>query len=270
MKYTLVLLAFIFPFQGNSTSDMVLIPAGEFWMGRFHMWLLDELGMHLRLRLDDQPAHLVRLDDYFIDKNEVTNEDYARFLQATGHRKPFHWVKGEYSEGEEKYPVYNVSWDDAEAYCKWIGKRLPTEAEWEKAARGGRERTMFPWGDELTPGGARGRGVNEGIEGDALAKRARYGAPNGPTKVGSYAPNGYGLHDMIGNVAEWVADWYNRTYYSVTPDSNPEGPQSGLYRVSRGAGWSVSDERILAASYRNYVNPEHRSNAIGFRCAKTK
>jgi len=247
--------------NGQAPADTVVIPAGEFWMGRQHMWLIDELGMHLRLRLDDQPSHLTFVNDFYIDKYEVTNEKYARFVQATSRRKPFHWVGGKLPQGAEQLPVYNVSWDEADAYCKWEGKRLPTEAEWEKAARGGSDKvTMYPWGDQLNPGGGRGAAP--------AAKPAHFGFPNGPTKVGSYPPNGYGVYDMIGNVAEWTADWYQRTYYSVSPEKNPPGPESGIYRVFRGSSWSDADERILGVHYRNFTNPELRTNVLGFRCAK--
>jgi iron(II)-dependent oxidoreductase len=254
-------------------DDMVLAPAGEFWMGRQHMWLIDELGMHLRLRLDDTPAHLTYLDDYTIDKYEVTNEKYARFVEATKYRTPFHWVGGKVPQGKEQFPVYNVSWDDAVAYCKWAGKRLPTEAEWEKAARGGSDKTtMYPWGDSLNPGGGRGgRGAAPAAGTPAPpGKPAHFGFPNGPTKVGSYPPNGYGIYDVLGNVAEWTADWYNRTYYSVTPDKNPSGPDKGMYRVFRGSSWSDSDERMLAIHYRNYTNADLRTNVIGIRCAQSR
>jgi formylglycine-generating enzyme len=257
------------PLPAQAPADMVAIPAGEFWMGRQHMWLLDELSMHLRLRLDDTPAHLTYLDDFYIDKYETTNEQYGRFADATKHRKPFHWKGGKMPEGKGAYPVYNVSWDDADAYCKWSGKRLPTEAEWEKTARGGSDQiTMYPWGDQLNPGGG-GRGAAPGT-GTAPAKPAHFGYPNGPTKVGSYPPNGYGVHDIIGNVAEWTADWYQRTYYSVSPEKNPPGPDSGMYRVFRGSSWADSDERMLAIHYRNYTNAELRTDVLGIRCAKSK
>jgi len=252
--------------QTAPPDGMVLIPAGEFWMGRVHMWLIDELEMYLRLRMDDQPAHIVNLDNYYIDKYEVTNADYARHAEAVKARKPFHWMAGKVPAGQEDYPVYNVSWDEAAAYCASAGKRLPTEAEWEKAARGGREKTLYPWGDELVPRPAGAGGGRGG--GGAAAKLAQYGGASGPTKVGSYPPNGFGLFDMVGNVNEWVADFYKRTYYSVTREANPRGPESGPYRVIRGASWSETDERILAVHYRNYTDPGHRSNVIGFRCAR--
>jgi formylglycine-generating enzyme required for sulfatase activity len=251
----------------DASSNMVRISAGEFWMGRTQNWLVDELGMHLRPRLDDQPVHLVYLDSYWIDKYEVTNGEYARFTEATGHRKPFHWVGGKVPSGQEKFPVYNVTWDDAVAYCGFVGKRLPTEAEWERAARGGVEKSPYPWGAELGTRTRRRGGEESDSGGQPQPKRARFGFPNGPTVVGSHDPNGFGLYDVIGNVWEWVADWYDQNYYSVSPDKNPQGPETGLYRVIRGGGWSDNDDRILALHYRNFTNQTLPSSTVGFRCA---
>jgi formylglycine-generating enzyme required for sulfatase activity len=249
------------------TSNMAKIPAGDFWMGRTYNWLLDELDMHLRPRLDDQPVHLVSLDAFWIDKYEVTNGEYARFTEATGRRKPYHWIGGKVPAGREKFPVYNVTWDDAVAYCQSVGKRLPTEAEWERAARGGVEKAMFPWGAEL---GARRGGEDSAAGAEPPAKRARYGFPNGPAAVGSFAPNGFGLYDVTGNLWEWVADWYGQNYYAVSPDKNPQGPPTGLYRVIRGGGWSDVDERILALHYRNFTNQDLPSSTVGIRCARSQ
>jgi len=250
--------------------NMVQIPAGEFWMGRTHMWLIDELGMHLRARLDDQPAHLVYLDSFWMDKFEVTNQDYARFTDATSHRRPYHWIDNKIPTGKEKLPVYNVSWDDAVDYCRFLGKRLPTEAEWERAARGGIDQTLYPWGEQLRPGVA-GRGGGGGRGADASAnppaKLAHYGFPNGPAAVGSYPPNKFGLYDVTGNLWEWTNDWYGHSYYSISPDKNPKGPETGIYRVIRGGGWSDSDERLLTLHYRNFTNPDHRTPTVGLRCA---
>jgi formylglycine-generating enzyme required for sulfatase activity len=253
--------------EGKTPKDMAQIPAGEFWMGRTYNWLLDELGMHLRVRLDDQPVHLVYLDSYWIDKYEITNQDYERFVKATGHRKPFHWIAGRVPAGQERFPVYNVTWDDAVTYCQFVGKRLPTEAEWERAARGGVEKAMFPWGARLGQSGRRGEDESEGEA--AQKKQARWGYPDGATAVGSYAPNGFGLYDVTGNVWEWVSDWYEQYYYSVSPDRNPRGPETGMYRVIRGGGWADNDERILALHYRNFTNQSLPSNTVGFRCART-
>lgn len=247
----------------ESPSDMVLIPAGEFWQGRVYYTLIDELGMLARARMDDLPSHQVYLDAFLIDKYEVTNGDYLRFVEATKHRKPFHWVGGKIPDKQEKFPVYNVSWDDASAYCSWAGKRLPTESEWEKAARGGTDRKRFPWGDQLATNGGGGRGGGGGT------KLAHYGWADGPVAVGTYAPNGYGVYDMVGNIAEWVNDWYQQNYYSVSPDKNPPGPASGLYRIVRGNAWNADDDRHLAVNYRNFSEQGTRTVTIGFRCAKT-
>ena len=185
-------------------------------------WLVDELGMHLRPRLDDQPVHRVYLDSYWIDRYEVTSR-YARFVEATGRRRPFHWIGGKVPAGQEEFPVYNVTWDDAVAYCGFVGRRLPTEAEWERAGRGGVEKSMYPWGSELGTKTRRQAGEQSDPGGPPPPKRARFGFPNGPPAVGSFAPNGFGLYDVIGNVWEWVSDWYEQNYYSVSPDKNPPG-----------------------------------------------
>jgi formylglycine-generating enzyme required for sulfatase activity len=252
---------------------MSLIPGGEFWMGRTHMFLFDELSWTARARLDDLPANVVHVDAFYMDKYELTNQDYARFVEVTGHTKPWHWAGGKINPGQEKWPVYNVSWDDAAAYCSWSGKRLPTEAEWEKAARGGLDRKLYPWGDQT--GESKEGGSAE--EGGRELKLAHYGFPNGPAPVGSYPPNGYGLFDVTGNVWEWVSDWYARDYYAAPPAKNPQGPDRGTYRVVRGGGWTNdSDElwrsgqrSLLGVHYRNYAPPSQTSFAFGFRCAKS-
>ena len=207
--------------KGSTIPGMVYVPAGSFALESDHVD--------------------IALPAYWMDQYEVTNENYARFAEATGRRKPFHWIGGKIPPGQEKFPVYNVTWDDAVAYCTFLGKRLPTVAEWERAARGGVEKTMFPWGNELEAQGRRQAGGGEQSESrQEPAKRARYGYPNGAVPVGSYAPNGFGLYDVVGNVWEWVSDWYEQYYYSVSPEKNPQGPDTGLYRVIRGGGWSGS------------------------------
>jgi formylglycine-generating enzyme required for sulfatase activity len=232
---------------------MVSIPAGEFWMGRAEFqYLVDRNNEIERDRLDDGPAHKVYLKSFYMDKYEVTNEEYARFTDTTAATPPWYWPHGKVPKGEEQRPVYNVSWAEATAYCSWAGKRLPTEAEWERAARGGLERKRFPWGDD-----------------EAIRNKAHLGFPWGPTKVGSFPPNDYGLYDMIGNVWEWTNDWYNRDYYAVSPDRNPEGPKTGTYKVIRGAGWTDGDDpRNLMVSHRSYVDPTTRAFTIGVRCVK--
>ncbi len=236
--------------QGREAPPgMALIPAGEFLMGRSHATPDDETGMRPLVLRDDRPAHTVRLDAYYLDIVEVAHADYARFVAATGHRAPYHWTAGAMPAGLEAHPIYNVVWEDARAYCAWAGKRLPTEAEWERAARGGLEQARYPWGDDKpTP---------------ALA---RYGTPRGPAPGGRFPANGFGLHDMAGGVAEWCADWFARTYYAGSPAENPQGPADGQYRIVRGGAWSDGPNRITVF-FRNWVRPNQRTPNLGFRCA---
>ena len=238
--------------SSDAPSDMVLIPAGEFWMGRAEFqYLFERNNVIERDRLDDGPAHLVYLDAFYIDKYEVTHEAYARFAEATHIKLPWYWPHGKIPKDHEQLPVYEVDWSEASAYCAWAGKRLPTEAEWERAARGGLDRKKFVWGDE------------------EQLNSAHLNYPWGPLKVGSFPPNGYGLYDVIGNVWEWTSDWYNRDYYTVTADRNPKGPDTGIYRVIRGAGWTDGyDGRNLMVSHRSYADPTTRAFTIGIRCAK--
>src|SRR5262245_53692771 len=128
-------------------QEMIQIPAGKFWIGRAYTIYADSADLVPIDKLDDRPANNIYLDAFFIDKYEVTNADYAKFVQATGTKPPWHWPQGKILAGKEKLPVYNVNWFEATAYCKWAGKRLPTEAEWEKAARGGLDRNHYAWGD---------------------------------------------------------------------------------------------------------------------------
>jgi len=232
----------------QAPANMVLIPAGEFWMGRTHTTSLEQAIILERDRRDDQPAHKIHVDAFYVDKYEVTNVEYARFVDATSAARPWHWPAGKVAQGEERWPVSNVTWTEADAYCRWAGKRLPSEAEWERAARGGLDRKRYPWGDE----GAR--------------DRAHTSSATGPTAVGSFAPNAYGLHDLAGNVWEWTSDWYERDYYAVSPDRNPPGPAKGDYKVIRGGGWT---EGAQMTAFRNYAETEMRTLIIGFRCART-
>ncbi len=250
----------------EAPGGMVLIPGGEYWMGRTHFFLIDEVGWAERDRRDDTPAHKVHVDPFYMDQYEVTNEDYAKFVEATGATKPWYWRDGKILSGEERFPLHDVNWHEAEAYCRAAGKRLPTEAEWERAARGGLDREKFSWGDGTLGMG----GYDAEPAGEATAKKpAHAGYPWGPAKVGSYPPNAYGLYDIIGNVWEWTGDWYARNYYSVTPARNPQGPATGQYRVIRVGGCSDDDERNLMNHYRNYSDPQARAFTIGFRCVKS-
>src|SRR5215470_4107028 len=139
--------AFPLAAQTAAPENMVQIPAGKFWMGRAYTIYTDSADLVPIDKLDDRPANNIYLDAFYIDKYEATNADYAKFVQATGAKPPWHWPKGKIEDGKEKLPVYNVNWFEATAYCKWAGKRLPTESEWEKAARGGLDRNRYSWGD---------------------------------------------------------------------------------------------------------------------------
>jgi len=250
------------------SAGMSLIPAGDFWMGRTFFFLPDAIGYFERDRQDDFPAHRIYLSAFYIDQYEVTNEEFARFLAAKGGTRPWHWAHGEIPKGEEKFPVYNVDWYQADAYCGWAGKRLPTEAEWEKAARGGLERNRYAWGNSLTTGSVEATPAANGRR--AAAKPPANVASKGPVEVGKYPPNGYGLFDMTGNVWEWTHDWYERNYYSISPLENPQGPEAGTVKVFRGAGWIDVDERNWMPSFRNYADPLERAPTIGFRCAASR
>jgi sulfatase modifying factor 1 len=232
---------------------MVEIKAGEFWMGRVQMFRPDEQGYFLRPRIDDLPAHLIHIDTFFIDKTEVTQDDYSKFVQAAKHRVPFHWKDGRIPEGQGQFPAYNVSWDDADAYCKWAGKRLPTEAEWEKAARGGAEALRYPWGKDIDSSHAN-------YLTDPATKSGR-----GTRPTGTYPPNAYGLYDMCGNVWEWTSDWYSAEYYGLGEVRDPRGPASGTLRTVRGGSWVNHDVSMLRTAYRHQVPPDTYAHSVGFR-----
>jgi len=232
---------------GKDGVPMVLIPAGEF-----------EMGDHFNEgSSNERPVHTVYLDAFYIDKYEVTVGQYKKFISETGHRALPDWVP-EYSPTDE-HPVVGVSWHDAVAYAEWAGKRLPTEAEWEKAARGGLVDKRYPWGDEAPDAGGKYRANYD--PGDNDADGYEYTAP-----VGSFPPNGYGLYDMAGNVWEWCADWYDSNYYSNSPRENPRGPSTGSSRVVRGGSWYYSPG-YLRVAYRYYRDPTLTYGHLGFRCS---
>lgn len=226
---------------GPDAEEMVLIPAGEFVMGA------DEDST------DHGPAHRVVLSGYYIDRHEVTNARYAEFCEATGRALPMFWGMDAFRSGPAfpDHPVVGVSWNDAVAYARWRGKRLPSEAEWERAARGGREGAAFAHGDTLTPE-------------DANHARSAHG---GPVAVGSYPANGYGLFDMTGNVCEWVADRYAADSYATGGGRDPAGPAHGRFRVIRGGGWH-SGPSCCQVHYRNALPSNWLDFNVGFRCAK--
>ena len=234
-----------------SESGMVSIPAGEFLRGRTYQWSDYDVKWYPNPAKDDLPVKRLTLDAFRIDEAEVTNQRYSQFVKATGHAKPYYWRNGEIPAGKEKHPVVNVTWQDAAAFCAWEGKRLPTEAEWERACRGPvSDNRMFPWGDR-----------------SPTAKDAHYGVVHGPVEVCTKERNEFGLCDIIGNVWEWTADWYERKYYEAAPDRNPKGPEKGLYRVIRGGSWFDQPKLFLSCSYRSWAREAERSPTIGFRCA---
>ena len=226
----------------GDSAPMVLIPAGEFQMGS------DDHSDN------EKPMHTVYLDAFYIDKYEVTNSQYKKFVDATEHKAPRYWDNP--GLNAPNHPVAGVSWQDAMSYCEWAGKRLPTEAEWEKTARGGLIGKTYPWDGNLT----RDNANYDGIGGQDEWK---YTAP-----VGSFPPNGYGLFDMAGNVYEWCADWYGEHYYAASPRENPTGPSSGTTRVMRGGSWRNASKGLCVA-FRNDSDPASATKDFcGFRCAR--
>jgi serine/threonine-protein kinase len=217
---------------------MIYIPAGEFLMGSNNGYD------------DEKPQRRVYLDGYWIYKYPVTVAQYRKFCRVTGRQEP----PPPYWGWEDDHPIVNVSWHDAVAYCEWAGVRLPTEAEWEKAARGTDGR-KYPWGNEW--------------DGSKCANSVGSNNLRSTAPVGSY-PQGvspYGVHDMAGNVWEWCADWYDGNYYRSAPSKNPQGPSSGERRVLRGGSWNRVGENNFRAADRNRYNPDYRWYNNGFRCA---
>lgn len=228
-------------------EELVRIPAGPFIRGT------------IQGGFDEQPERKIYLDEFFIDRYEVTNAQYAAFVKATGHRKsgpPSRYAKNTGRMKGVNQPAVYVSWEDAKAYCEWRGRRLPTEAEWEKAMRGTDGR-LWPWGNVEMPGGANWGRINDGFEVTAPVGRVRSDA------------SPYGVMDGAGNVMEWVEDWYLEGAYAAAAERNPESPEYGTYKVLRGAGYtsSGSDLRITA---RSKMMADFRDETIGFRCAQSK
>ncbi|TAJ08876.1 MAG: hypothetical protein EPO61_08200 [Nitrospirae bacterium] len=222
---------------GKDGAPMVLVPAGEFTMA------------------SGSATRRVALDAFYLDKYEVTVARYGKFLTATKRKEPENWGNSyTYQAGQ---PITGVTWDDALAYCQWAGKRLATETEWEKAARGTDGR-LYPWGNDPPDP----RLANYQVE-------SGYSSTAGLKAVGSYeeGKSPYGAHDMAGNVWEWVADWYDEDYYRHGPNQNPSGPASGEEKVIRGGSWDFQARALLTVSRMSYA-PTMRTGFIGFRCAQ--
>ncbi len=259
-------------------SGAVPIPGGRFTMGGGE-------------RIEENPPHLVMVPSFAIDTHEVTVERFSTFIAATQNRteaekwgwsgvfdiqkqdwKPVNgatWkeVGGPGSKPSAlNDPVTHVSWNDAAAFCAYEKGRLPTEAEWEYAARGGREGEIFPWGNELRPGGKPAANWWQGV---FPSKPTREDGFLSRAPVGRFKPNGYGLYDMIGNVWEWNADWFDAGYYSESPVENPKGPAQGKDRVMRGGSWMCSENfcRNFRNAARSFAAPDSGLDNLGFRCA---
>ncbi len=244
-------------------DDMVLVPAGEFIMG-------SDRTVDRNAYRSELPQRRVYLDAFEIDKYEVSNLQYLKFVLATGRNPQLDWRYdgGNFQEAMAHHPVMHVTWHDADAYCRWSGKRLPTEAEWEKAARGTDGR-LFPWGSEQA-GPTRANFGRTGLSGPVRDRPERLLLYPPLIAVDKYdnAVSPYGLYQTIGNVAEWVSDWYAPDYYKSAPNRNPKGPEHGTQKAFRGGGWMDSTTTMRVAM-RNGTDPNTRINWMGFRCAKS-
>lgn len=254
----------------TNAPDLARLPAGDFFMGAPDA------------AEDQRPVHRVFVSEFFIGRHPVTNDEYSRFIRATGHpppsigslpliaaggrdrlfrelAEPYVWDGSAPPHGRGAHPVVLVSYDDALAYCSWlsgvIGRsvRLPREAEWEKAARGGVEGRRYPWGNEINPSQAN-------YLPDKASKRR-----HGTRPTGTYQANGFGLYDVVGNVWEWVSDWYASDYYGSNDGRDPQGPAFGLMRIVRGGSWVNDEVLMLACAYRHKVPSDTYAYSIGFR-----
>lgn len=225
--------------------DMISVPAGEFLMGC-------NTGP-----ANERPVHRVFVDAFAIGRFAITNGLYQAFVESADHQPSASWNDPRFSHPDQ--PVSSVSWFDATDYCAWLSKatgkhyRLPTEAEWERAARGGLEGKLYTWGDEPP------------------RDQPNYSELwlNGPERVGQRPPNAFGLHDISENVHEWCSDWYDEHYYLTSPSRNPAGPETGTRRASRGGSWR-HQIKITRVAARSSIPPEFKYADYGFRCVITR
>ena len=281
-------------------ATMVAVDGGSFRMGSVDDRAYPADG--------EGPMHVVELSPFSIDAHAVDNDRFAAFVDATGHvteAERFGWSfvfggflpddfeetravanapwwrqvfgsdwrrpEGPHSnlDGRGDHPVIHVSWNDAQAYCDWSGTRLPTEAEWEFAARGGRRSGAFPWGDELEPGGEHLMNVFQGTFPNADTAADGFA---GTAPVDAFAPNGFGLHNMTGNVWEWCSDWFDPGYYQHSPRRDPAGPPSGTHRVMRGGSYLCHESycRRYRVSARSANSPDSSTGNLGFRVVTSR
>lgn len=228
--------------QPVSRPHLVAIPAGWFLMG-------SETGQD-----NERPVHRVWIDSFRLAAHQVTNTAYAEFLRDKGKLPPPFWHDANFSNPAQ--PVVGVSWHEAAEYCEWLrastglAYRLPTEAEWERAARGGIEGALFPWGD---------------VPPESLPNYANRWQ-TGPEPVGLSAPNNFGLFDLCANVHEWCSDWFSPDYYAAAPERNPRGPESGDRRASRGGSWR-HHIKVTRCAGRSSIPPHLQYADYGFRVA---
>jgi formylglycine-generating enzyme required for sulfatase activity len=221
---------------------VIRIPEGWCWIGSEgrYAW--------------ESPRHRVFLEEYEIAPTTVRRQEYARFMRATGHAEPRDWRLPEFADPDQ--PVVGVNWFDATDYCQWLSQtsgvlhRLPTEAEWEKACRGGNDEIEYAWGNDPP---------------ETLARYLQ--SWTSPQRASEGIPNGYGLLHMGDNVHEWCLDWYSANYYAISPERNPSGPESGTRRVSRGGSWRHLVKASRAA-HRSSLPPSFRYTDYGFRIVR--
>jgi len=264
-------------------GKMVYVPAGEFTLGlseaQIRVWLRKHPADKGEWFAKEQPHCRVTLQGYWMDKYEVTNSQYLRFVRATGRLAPTHWKEGQVPSGMGSFPVVNVSWYDAAAYAEWASERLPSELEWEKAARGTDGR-LFPWGNQWDAKKCRnlelitGKAISDLRQGVTAFMRwadNHDSEREGPKPVGSYPAGAspYGCQDMAGNAWEWCADWYDESAYQGYAKGDLTPPAAGTQKVWRGASWHWGNPWHFRCTCRSLANfPDTSNGPVGFRCSR--